>query len=90
MLYGALTCLDRHGGYLQTPSKAGVIRAPGQQEQHNILLLSSGQSRLPLLPMSTQSAGSRSAGLPSQATIVQPPKPKVNPITVCLSDLLIT
>ncbi|XP_052283233.1 conserved oligomeric Golgi complex subunit 1-like isoform X2 [Dreissena polymorpha] len=50
VLLGGLTSLDRMGLYSVTSRPP----AGTQQEQHNVMLLSTCQSRFPLLPLSTQ------------------------------------
>ncbi|KAL3866853.1 hypothetical protein ACJMK2_044112 [Sinanodonta woodiana] len=59
VLLGSLTSLDKLAMYSSTPRTT----SSGQQEQHNILMLSSCQNRFPLLPLSSQ---------PSQSFLPQP------------------
>ncbi|KAK3579911.1 hypothetical protein CHS0354_012452 [Potamilus streckersoni] len=59
VLLGSLTSLDKLAMYSSIPKTP----SSGQQEQHNILMLSSCQNRFPLLPVSSQ---------PSQSFLPQP------------------
>ncbi|ELU03987.1 hypothetical protein CAPTEDRAFT_219346 [Capitella teleta] len=72
VLYGALTALDRHPSNAAMTSSTRSLGRGSQQEQHNILLLSSSQTRLPLLPISSHSTPHR----PTAPSTVQPLKSK--------------